>query len=321
MKRYLSIFLVFLLITSVQYDVAAQNPKRTKHYKKRNKKKKKPSDEKIDYKPSQKDTDGDGVANYYDHCPNTPKGQVVTTFGCPPDRDKDGFPDSEDPCPDDWGPKDNDGCPYLDKDKDGILDKDDECPDVAGERRFLGCPDTDGDGIQDSKDKCPKVRGVTPDGCPQELQANSDRDNDGIPDFKDSCPDQPGVPANKGCPEMTPEEKEAIKAAFENLLFETGKDIIKKHSYESLRELAKVMQHNQGAYLKLEGHTDNVGDDAANMDLSQRRADAVRDFLVNEGVKYDHVTPIGYGETRPVDSNDTVEGRKHNRRVEMIIEY
>lgn len=321
--RLVQIILCTLVLTfSTALVVEAQNPKRTKVYKKANKKRTKKLKENPGYAPTHKDDDGDGVANYYDHCPKTPLGQSVTTFGCPPDSDQDGIPDSEDPCPDVWGPPKNNGCPYLDSDGDGILDKDDKCPQVAGERRFLGCPDSDGDGIPDSEDNCPNERGSRGNkGCPQVLEANADQDGDGIPDFKDACPTKPGVPQNKGCPEMSQEDKEAIKAAFENLLFETGKDVIKDHSYPSLRKLADVLINNDGTKLRLEGHTDNVGDDDANMDLSNRRAKAVKTFLTNEGVSSSRITAQGFGETRPVDTNDTDEGRRLNRRVEMIIDY
>ena len=322
-QKFIHIILLIVLSFGIVHSVEAQNPKRTKVYKKKAKKIKKPSKEPVDYNPrGVRDTDGDGVPNYYDHCPNTPKGQTVTTFGCAPDRDRDGFADAIDPCPDEWGPKDNKGCPYSDRDNDGILDAEDVCPDTPGERRFLGCPDTDGDGIQDSKDNCPQEKGIPANqGCPQKLAANKDSDNDGIPDFRDKCVYTPGIPENKGCPEMKPEDKEAIKAAFENLLFETGKDIIKSSSYPSLRELANVLKKYPETSLKLEGHTDNQGDDDSNLDLSQRRADAVKNFLMNNGVPGNRITAKGYGETRPVDTNDTATGRTHNRRVEMKIDY
>lgn len=300
----------------------AQNIKRTKHYKKVKKKKSKKLEENVGFMRRQRDDDGDGVPNYYDHCPNTPAGQEVHTFGCPPDRDKDGIPDLEDKCPDEWGTKSRQGCPPLDSDGDGIIDEEDKCPQVKGEPRFGGCPDTDKDGIADEFDKCPDVKGPREyQGCPQVLEANADSDNDGIPDFKDACPNEAGVPENKGCPEMSEADKAAILAAFKNLLFETNSDVIDPSSYASLNKLADVLDHNKGAKLRLEGHTDNVGNDAANLNLSDRRAKAVKLFLVNKGVEGFRISATGYGETRPVTSNDTPEGRTQNRRVEMHIDY
>ena len=319
--KQLHILIITLLIGGTILSTQAQNPRRTKVYKKKLKKTMKPQDEPIPYSVTHKDSDGDGTSDYYDHCPNTPKGQTVTSFGCPPDSDHDGTFDHEDGCPNTAGPKANKGCPYLDTDSDGIPDSKDRCPTVKGERRFLGCPDTDGDGIPDSKDKCPKERAFTSDGCPHEAGANKDTDGDGVPDFKDACYKTPGVAHNNGCPEMSEADKQAIKDAFKNLLFESGKDIIKPSSFNSLKKLAKAMDHNPGAKLKLEGHTDNVGDGSQNMNLSTRRAKAVKNYLIGQGVSGSRITAKGFGETKPVDTNDTKEGRKHNRRVEMIIEY
>ena len=322
MKIVFRIILALLLTTAWVDTAHAQNPKRTKHYKQKAKKLKKPSKEPKEYIPvATEDGDGDGVPNYYDHCPDTPKGQTVTTFGCPPDRDEDGFPDDVDPCPDEWGSKENKGCPPMDRDKDGILDKDDKCPDVPGEPRFAGCPDSDKDGIPDYKDECPNEKGNAPSGCPSKVAENKDTDNDGVPDFNDKCPKVPGIKENKGCPEMKPEDKAAIKAAFENLLFETSKDVIKQSSYQSLNELAKVLMKYPETSLRLEGHTDDQGGEEDNLDLSQRRADAVKIYLTNRGVSDYRISAKGYGESRPVDTNDTAEGRKHNRRVEMNIDY
>ena len=120
---------------------------------------------------------------------------------------------------------------------------------------------------------------------------------------------------------MSEEDKQAIKEAFKNLLFESGKDIIKPSSFKSLDKLAKALSHNPGAKLNLEGHTDNVGDDNKNMDLSKRRAKAVKNYLIGQGISSSEITSKGFGETKPVDDNSTKAGRTNNRRVEMLIEY
>ncbi|HEY8401543.1 MAG TPA: OmpA family protein, partial [Cytophagaceae bacterium] len=142
---------------------------------------------------------------------------------------------------------------------------------------------------------------------------------DGVSDYEDLCPKTPGVKHNKGCPEIKPEEQAALKKAFENLLFESGKDVIVSSSFSSLDELAKVLRNNPKYKLHLEGHTDNVGDDQANMDLSKRRAMAVKNYLTSKGVSATRITTDGFGETKPIDTNDTEEGRHRNRRVEMNI--
>ncbi len=325
MKRMLKSILVlialFMLPSIVGVDVAyGQNPKQTKKRKKKSKKQKKPEDEPIAYEPNkQHDDDGDGVPNYYDHCPGTQKGETVTTFGCPPDTDRDGLFDYEDGCPDVAGPKYNKGCPYGDRDNDGILDKNDMCPDKGGPGRFYGCPDTDGDGLPDHKDDCPDVYGLAKmKGCPK---AAEDTDNDGIMNAQDKCPLVAGVPENKGCPEMKKEDLDKIKEAFNNLLFESGEDVIKSSSFASLEKLGEVLLDNEGVDLALEGHTDNQGDEDENWDLSDRRAKAVKQFLVDYGVSGSRISAKGFGESKPVDSNDTSSGRKNNRRVEMKIKF
>ncbi len=134
------------------------------------------------------DRDGDGVADRIDLCPDL-KG-MAETRGCP-DTDKDGFYDPEDDCP--QTPGTVKGCP--DRDGDGIADKDDKCPDDAGD--LMGCPDTDKDGIADVDDECPEEAGPASNrGCPI-----PDRDGDGIPDEQDRCPDMAGGPLMQGCPD------------------------------------------------------------------------------------------------------------------------
>lgn len=303
-------------------DSFAQNPERTKKRYKELKKKGKTKNEKVPGYTSpyySYDDDEDGVPNYRDKCARTPKGEKVTTFGCPVDTDFDGVYDYEDACITVKGPAENKGCPYGDKDSDGIFDHLDACPEKPGILAYDGCPDTDKDGLPDHKDKCPETPGpVANQGCPQLL---ADMDKDGVPDVDDLCPKTPGVKENRGCPKLKKEEEEALKKAFENLLFETNKDVILSSSFNSLDQLAKVMQKNSGSLLHLEGHTDNVGDDDKNLDLSIRRANSVKKYLVKKGVSTYRITADGYGETKPVADNNTESGRKLNRRVVMVIKY
>lgn len=321
MKVLRTIFL--LCICLVALDGLAQNPKQSKKRKAKAKK----SAKKVGTVEGKghisswytQDDDKDGVANGRDKCLHTPEGEEVTPFGCPLDTDFDGIYDYEDQCPTEKGPRANNGCPWGDRDNDGIMDNEDKCPDVPGILKFNGCPDTDGDGLPDDEDKCPTVRGPRNNkGCPY---AEHDSDGDGLKDSEDKCPLTPGPISNQGCPELKEEEKQKIKAAFDNLLFESGKDIIKESSYPSLNGLANVMSAHEELKLSLEGHTDNVGDDDANMQLSKDRSASVKRYLIQAGIKGSRITTEGYGETRPVDSNDTPDGRKHNRRVEMNIKY
>ena len=265
------------------------------------------------------DADGDGVPNGRDKCIHTPPGEPVTPFGCPFDIDFDGVYDRSDSCKDEAGPAENNGCPWGDKDKDGFKDNIDKCPSVAGIAKFHGCPDTDGDGLMDHEDNCPKERGSIPyHGCPPPF---IDGDHDGVNDYDDLCPHTPGLKNNKGCPEVKKEEKLVLKNAFDNLLFETNSDVIVSSSFPSLDELAKVLRNAPVNKIHLEGHTDNVGEDHFNMDLSQRRSIAVKNYLSHKGVLADHILTDGYGETKPIGSNESEEGRHKNRRVEMTIIY
>lgn len=312
--------LIVLLLAFLSVPSFAQNPKKTKARAKAAKKAlRKTKPEPYDPIYHDRDSDGDGVPDGRDKCIHTPKGEAVTPFGCPFDTDFDGLYDYEDQCVNEPGPRPNKGCPWGDKDNDGIMDNEDRCPEMAGIKKFYGCPDTDGDGIEDAYDNCPDERGpVRLKGCPP---AFLDTDGDGVSDYDDLCPKTPGIPENKGCPEIKPEEKAALAKAFENLLFETGKDVIMESSYSSLDELAKVMKNNPKANLYLEGHTDDVGEDQANMELSKNRAASVKRYLVNKGVSEGRISNDGFGETKPKAPNDTEEGRRLNRRVEMNIFY
>lgn len=260
------------------------------------------------------DTDNDSIPDPKDDCPEIAGLQQFN--GCP-DTDSDGIMDSEDACPENAGPIENNGCP--DTDGDGLFDFLDECPTIAGPQENKGCPwpDTDGDGILDKDDKCPNLVGpVKNDGCPY-----IDTDNDGVLDKDDKCPNTPGPVENQGCPVIEKEEQEVLNTAFDNLEFETGKDIIKQESLPSLTELATLLTKKEDWKLQIAGHTDNVGNDQNNMILSKKRAEAVKTFLISKGIDTKRLNVLYFGETMPIASNDTPEGRQKNRRVEMTIAF
>lgn len=289
------------------------------------------------------DTDGDGVPDKKDKCPDTPSLASVDSQGCPVDTDADGVADYLDACPALSGPQELNGCP--DQDKDGIADKDDTCPTVPGIARFAGCPDSDGDGIQDSEDVCPNVKGLDIfKGCPDtdgdgvedsvdkcadtpsgvkvdETGCIMDTDSDGINDVEDNCPTVYGVVSNKGCPEIKPEVKKLFQKALQGIQFETGRAVIKKVSFPIMDAITKVMVDNAGYKLIIGGHTDNVGSDETNMTLSKNRADAVANYLITKGIDPLRISSSGYGESSPVDTNATAAGRTRNRRVEFKVEF
>jgi outer membrane protein OmpA-like peptidoglycan-associated protein len=258
------------------------------------------------------DKDSDGIMDKNDECPDVPG--IPAFNGCP-DSDGDGIPDNKDACPTAAGPEINDGCP--DTDGDGILDYIDNCPTVAGPAENNGCPwpDTDNDGVLDKDDKCPTLAGpISNQGCPFQ-----DTDNDGVLDKDDECPATPGPASNKGCPEIEEAVKEILKTAFDNLEFETGKDIIKEVSKPSLDELAGVLVKKPEWKLQIAGHTDNVGKAQSNLILSKKRAEAVRNYLSSKGVDAGRFSVLYFGQTMPIADNNTPEGRQKNRRVEMSI--
>lgn len=260
------------------------------------------------------DRDNDSIIDPKDDCPDV--AGLEKFNGCP-DTDNDGIKDEDDACPEVAGPIENNGCP--DTDGDGLFDFIDNCPLEAGPKENNGCPwpDIDGDGLLDKDDKCPYIAGpIKNDGCPYQ-----DTDNDGVLDKDDKCPNTPGPVANQGCPEIEKEVQEILKTAFDNLEFETGKDIIKQESIPSLGELAEVLNKKPEWKLQIAGHTDNVGNDQSNLILSKKRAEAVKAFMVSKGINADRLTALYFGETQPIADNSTPEGRQKNRRVEMTIVF
>lgn len=233
------------------------------------------------------------------------------------DTDGDGILDKEDQCPDVAGPVENNGCPWKDTDGDTILDKDDKCPEVAGPVGNKGCPwaDTDKDGVLDKDDNCPAVAGpVENKGCPW-----PDTDGDGVLDKEDKCPTVKGTAANKGCPEVTEAVIKQLNDYSKSVLFDSSKATIKAESNAKLEEMVKVMNEYPGSNFRLEGHTDSTGDAAKNLQLSKDRAAAVKDYLIAKGISADRLSSEGFGITKPIATNKTVAGRAENRRVEIIL--
>jgi len=261
--------------------------------------------------PLPPDRDGDGIPDFSDDCPDEPEDydQFEDIDGCPDfDNDEDGIPDEVDQCPnqkEDFNRiDDEDGCPDStgqDQDGDGILDKDDECPDEA----------EDHDGYEDF------------DGCP-----DNDHDHDGVPDDADECPDEKetinGVDDDDGCPdegEGATEYVDSVRIEIkESIHFQSSKSTIKDKSKPILDQVAlQILAHPEIDMIRIEGHTDSLGDEEDNLYLSQDRADSVRRYLLDKGVAKKRLEARGYGETMPINSNKTARGRATNRRVEFVI--
>ncbi|WP_052323694.1 OmpA family protein [Flavihumibacter sp. ZG627] len=258
------------------------------------------------------DSDGDGVIDKNDECPNV--AGLERYKGCPiPDTDKDGINDEEDKCPTEAGLPKYGGCPIPDTDKDGVNDEEDKCIDVPGIAKYNGCPipDSDKDGVNDEEDKCPNEAGLARyQGCPP-----PDRDNDGVNDDEDRCPDLAGTAENAGCPAL-----EASKFNASAVQFVSGSATLTATGRKELDKAARIL-NEQYPQLKVQiaGHTDNTGKAESNQVLSEKRAAAVKAYLVKKGIADDRLTTIGYGQDQPVADNGTAAGRTQNRRVEFKV--
>ncbi|MEI8255204.1 MAG: OmpA family protein [Deltaproteobacteria bacterium] len=281
------------------------------------------------------DHDHDGVADREDLCPDAPAHPPdPARLGCPlRDTDADGTFDDSDRCPTvpsgEHRDPDRPGCPLVDTDGDGVFDNVDRCaatpagatPDPARP----GCPDgdDDGDGIGNHRDVCPNTPpGIHPDpgrpGCP-----SPDRDGDGIADVVDHCPDRPGAPhpdpARNGCPGLVQIQGDQLRI-LRPVFFATGRDTILPRSNPVLQAVGDALRAVPDIHrITIEGHTDDVGDHEANLQLSVRRAHSVVAWLIHNGIEPDRLESRGYGDTRPLVPERSAAARAVNRRVEFRI--
>jgi outer membrane protein OmpA-like peptidoglycan-associated protein len=277
------------------------------------------------HKGAPPDKDKDGIEDKLDACKDRPEDVdgYKDSDGCPDlDNDGDGVLDTVDRCPDvaedTDGHDDLDGCPDPDNDGDGVVDGEDSCPSEAGPEATEGCPDKDKDGVADRDDTCPAVAGLAKSGgCP-------DADGDGVGDPRDVCPNEPKDPRedaarSDGCPKRVIVTAQRIEMN-ETVYFDSGKTTIKSQSFALLDEVATVILRNpQIKSIEVGGHTDADGNDAKNLSLSLGRAESVVTYLVGRGVDKGRLTAVGFGETKPIDTNQSETGRARNRRVELVI--
>jgi len=201
---------------------------------------------------------------------------------------------------------DVDGCPLEAEDMDGFEDGN-GCPD----------PDNDGDSVLDGNDECINEPGVVSmAGCPL-----PDRDGDTVADAMDGCPDEPGTVEFNGCNKRQLVNLDGGKLdILDRVFFKTNKAVIRNVSFELLDNVAMVIiNHPEIAQIRVEGHTDDRGSDAYNKKLSQSRAESVVRYLIRKGVKKSRLVAKGFGEVKPIESNESDEGRTANRRVEFVI--
>lgn len=283
------------------------------------------------------DRDGDKIRDDVDACPDVP-GEMQSDpakDGCPvPDKDHDDVLDEVDACPTTPGVRNADptknGCP-ADSDEDGIPDNLDACPRDAGAKsddpKKNGCPsDRDGDGIADRVDACPDSPGVRSDD-PKKNGCSDDPDGDGIKGSADACPLDKGTPdpdpKQNGCPKFVRVGDSEIKLSVQ-IQFRpygvTKQDAISAVSEELMKEIRDALQqHPEIVKLEVQGHTDDAGTQEFNMRVSQERAEAVRQWLIDAGIPADRLVAKGYGMTRPIADNRIKIGRTRNRRVQFVI--
>jgi len=255
----------------------------------------------VDQPPAENDADGDGLLDDADQCVNEPE-------------DADGF-------------MDDDGCPEADNDNDGVADAADNCDsepeDADGFQDDDGCPDpdNDGDGLADGSDGCPnEAEDVDAfkdeDGCP-----DPDNDGDGVLDGADQCADQMetknGYKDGDGCADDVPKAIKKFTGVIKGINFKTDSDEIVKSSFKTLDAAVKVLVEYGDLKMEIQGHTDDVGDRDHNMDLSQRRAESVRNYFIGKGVAEDRLVAKGYGPDAPLVNKQTKAARAKNRRVEF----
>jgi len=249
-----------------------------------------PPEERAVVRPrADRDGDGDGIPDSHDACLNTPRGAVVSNNGCPVDSDNDGIPDGLDDCPTSEAA-------------------------AVGHVDIHGCAvDSDFDGVPDYLDQCafnPVGALVDGNGCP------IDSDSDGVPDGLDDCPyTMVGVEVDRyGCIDLAMFSEPMVL----NIDYPPGSFEIDPRTKERVKRLAGLLNFVRDIKLEINGYTDDIGTPVANRNLSEKRANRVRDFLVTQGVDADRMKVFGRGETNFVASNRTSEGRAKNRRIEIV---
>lgn len=278
------------------------------------------------------DKDKDLILDKFDACPDIAEDAdgFKDSDGCPDlDNDHDAIPDSIDKCPIDAedldGFEDDDGCPELDNDMDGVVDSIDRCLDAKEDRDgfndFDGCPeyDNDNDGTADSLDKClglpeDKDGFQDNDGCP-----DLDNDLDGVADSVDNCPDSAGVLEEKGCPKARPVPKEIKRGrvVLRGIDFGGGSSVLTTASMAVLDQVYESMVAFKEIIIEIQAHTDNSANSDNNLRISQARANACRDYLLQKGISADRLRATGKGDREPIADNTSIYGRQLNNRIEL----
>jgi OOP family OmpA-OmpF porin len=196
------------------------------------------------------------------------------------------------------------------------MDADDQCISEMGGAP-TGCPDGDQDGFLDRADACPAVPGIAPDGCLQ------DADGDGFLGAADHCPDVPetrnGFEDGDGCADELPQAVKNFMGVIAGIEFDTGRAAIRASSAIVLDKAVSVLTEYPSLRIEITGHTDSTGTREHNLELSQQRAEAVRERLIAHGVDPSRIQSKGAGPDVPLTTNDSHAGRQKNRRIEFRV--
>ena len=255
------------------------------------------------------DSDGDGVTDKKDQCPDLPG---LSELGGCPDSDGDGISDLTDQCPNNPGLNSMGGCP--DTDGDGFSDLADPCPTNAG-INGEPCPDSDGDSLNDNIDNCPNEAGPESNGgCKL-----ADVDNDGTPNINDKCPNEAGEKSLDGCPKM-PISLSIFLDGYSDFFFDFDSHELNQVQISNISDLSKILDRYNYINVNIEGHASSEGDSEYNMQLSQSRSNTVKNTLIKNGITDSRLKTRAYGESKPSYPNTPLSERKKNRRVKISIE-
>jgi outer membrane protein OmpA-like peptidoglycan-associated protein len=242
--------------------------------------------------------------------------QIAVAPEQPGDADGDSINDLRDLCADKAGPGPG-GCP--DSDGDGISDDKDACPSEKGSISGCGCPlkDSDGDRFVDELDRCPNEPGPV-DGC-----KDNDPDRDGVVGDADKCPNKPetsnGWEDGDGCPDQLPEKAKQFNGVIQGIEFDRNGERVRPGFTATLDNAALVLKEFPSLRIMISGHTDTDGTREYNLELSQRRANTVKAYLVSKGIDAGRIETRGAAFDEPIADNETKEGKQKNRRIEFKI--
>ena len=222
----------------------------------------------------------------------------------------------------------------TDKDGDGIINRKDKCPKIPGLPEFNGCPDTDSDGIPDPEDKCPEVFGEKADnGCPKvkelseenEMTVNENKEiqiGTESSTFTDNISNMSNQSSDEKADILQEENISKIKIPDDQMLIyfpANSSRVLGKKTIKKLKNVVGILLNEMDLKVLLEGHSSNDGDFSINFNLSQQRANIVRDFLIEAGIESNRISVKTLGEDEPIFDNNTTQGRELNRCVLIII--